>query len=170
MATTASLWPKEIETRREKAPVAILREQASILGEKTRNLVQGEVSTSKSVNNQFAYDFYIVSPPLENYHFKLMTVSHGINFYPLQVDIDQDIHSEIFGEGQYAEYPHIYGRAESEKQFLDLLKQIFGAEKTVRVITSLLSQADPDWDAKGDWPPPENPFSEENEEDDDIPF
>ena len=38
-----NLWPDDITVMGKKAPVTILREQASMLGEKTKNIVIGQV-------------------------------------------------------------------------------------------------------------------------------
>ena len=39
------LWPKDISEISIKSPVAILREQASLLGQKTKGLVTAEVKS-----------------------------------------------------------------------------------------------------------------------------
>ncbi len=52
-----------------------------MLGEKTRQLVKGEVVTQPTANT-FVHYFYIVAPTL-SYKFELFTLSHSVNFYPL---------------------------------------------------------------------------------------
>jgi len=44
----SDLWPKDIGNTNLRAPVSILREQASLLGEKTQNLVKADVYTLRS--------------------------------------------------------------------------------------------------------------------------
>ena len=40
------LWPDDIAVTSLQVPVTILRQQATLLGEKTKNLVEGEVSST----------------------------------------------------------------------------------------------------------------------------
>ncbi|MEI6103881.1 MAG: hypothetical protein WCP70_08040 [Methanothrix sp.] len=44
----ADLWPNDIGNATQKAPLSILQEQASILGAKTKNLVEAEVRVSSA--------------------------------------------------------------------------------------------------------------------------
>jgi hypothetical protein len=168
MSMETSLWPKGIETERAKAPVSILREQATILGKLTKNLVRGEVyAVDRAPSDRFSYEFYITSPPLGNYQYKLLIIDHGIGLYPVNIYIEDAILgelaylSDIKNDG-YEEYIEV----KDDERFIEVLKLIFNANKTVRVITGLLSQADPNWEAKGDWP---TQTSQEDAEDD-IPF
>jgi hypothetical protein len=152
MTANASLWPKDIENQRTRAPVAILREQASILGQITQNLVQGQVYTDIQENERFRYEFFIVSPPLANYQYQLLTMLHDVSLYPVEIYTEEAIKLAIQNDvrlisEEYGEYI----KAETEEELLAALKAIFGAKKTVQVITALLSQADPHWKAKGDW-------------------
>ena len=169
MKQSFSLWPEGIENQRSKAPVAILREQAAILGDLTKNLVQGEVYTETYGNNGFQCELFITSPALGNYRYQLLYVQHEISLYPVDIFVEDAIREEIKGDirferGEY-EKPHIL--AQTEEEFLEALKLIFRTNKTVQVITALLSQADPNWEAKGDWPVPDEPNSITE---DDIPF
>ena len=45
MPDTNDLWPANIADSNLTTPVTILKEQAALLGEKTRQLVKGEVVT-----------------------------------------------------------------------------------------------------------------------------
>jgi hypothetical protein len=42
------LWPEEIAKVKIKSPVPILNEQASLLGQKTQNIILAEVSKSEA--------------------------------------------------------------------------------------------------------------------------
>ena len=96
------LWPEDIGPIPEsKGPVIILREQASLLGKKTNNLVEAEVVQLEPsrpeppivavqiepsmFETRFNYAFLIVAPPLNNYRYKLFTISHGIDAYPVTI-------------------------------------------------------------------------------------
>src|SRR5580704_15217123 len=74
------LWPTNIADANLLTPVTILKEQAALLGEKTRQLVTGEVATP-ATGNLFVHHFYIVAPTL-NYKYELFSISHGVSFYP----------------------------------------------------------------------------------------
>jgi len=80
MPDTNDLWPENIADSNLVTPVSILKQQAALLGEKTRQLVKGEVVT-QTTGNLFVHYFYIAAPTL-SYKFELFTLSHGVNFYP----------------------------------------------------------------------------------------
>lgn len=56
------LWPEQIGEEKFNAPVSIMRTQAELLGEKTRNLVTADVSAGQSGDSIFVYHFFIVGP------------------------------------------------------------------------------------------------------------
>lgn len=115
------LWPSNIADSNLTTPVSILKQQAALLGEKTRQLVTGEVTT-QTVGSMFVHFFYIVAPTL-NYRYELFQVNHGINFFPIVV-----IHLK-----QTA-------RIESEAAFVDKLKEILSAKHTLNLVHSLMAQ------------------------------
>ncbi|GAB4231481.1 MAG: hypothetical protein Kow00121_59790 [Elainellaceae cyanobacterium] len=145
------LWPEGIETNRVKSPVTILREQGSLLGQKTKNLVQGEVMESSGRENLFVYSFFIVAPALSHYRYKLFTIRHDVSLYPVRVDVEDRIFDEVDSQFQTGrsdpdgEPLLSYLQADSEEKFLELLREIFKSQKAIQVVTSLLSQSDPNW-------------------------
>jgi hypothetical protein len=116
-----NLWPENIADSNLTTPVTILKEQAAVLGEKTRQLVKGEVVT-QTTGNLFVHYFYIVAPTL-SYKFELFTLSHGVNFYPL---VMRYLNNTI--------------SLSSESDFKDKLKEIFAAPHTLNVVHSILAQ------------------------------
>ena len=116
-----NLWPDNIADSNLTTPVTILKEQAALLGEKTRQLVKGEVVT-QTTGNLFVHCFYIAATTL-NYRFELFSVSHGINFYPL---VMKSLNDTI--------------PLDSESDFKDKLKEIFAAPHTLNVVHSILAQ------------------------------
>ena len=116
-----NLWPENIADSNLTTPVTILKEQAALLGEKTRQLVKGEVVT-QTTGNLFVHYFYIVAPTL-SYKFELFTLSHGVNFYPLVM-----------------KYLNNTISLSSEGEFKDKLKEIFAAPHTLNVVHSILAQ------------------------------
>lgn len=124
------LWPDSIEViQREATPVMILKEQASLLGEKTQNMVLAEVrSKIEQTSNYFVDDFYLVAPLLGNYRFQLFRIRRQLeHLYPVQIKsealgLDKDI--------------------ESEDQFTNVLSDVFSHERTINIIASMLAQSE----------------------------
>src|SRR5258706_9181785 len=83
MATKTDLWG-EIAAPEIRIPVGILREQASLLGPKTQNLVEASVKTDWSKGDNFVHTFLLVVPALDNYAYCLFRVSHGVSLYPVK--------------------------------------------------------------------------------------
>jgi hypothetical protein len=115
------LWPANVADSNLITPITILKEQAALLGEKTRQLVKGEVTT-QAAGAMFVHSFNIVAPTL-SYKFELFTASHGVNFYPLVLRRLNDTIS-----------------CNSESDFKDKLKEIFASQHTLNVVHSILAQ------------------------------
>ncbi|MCX6045086.1 MAG: hypothetical protein NT075_08230 [Chloroflexi bacterium] len=158
-----SLWPK-LDRNVPSAPVAILKEQASLLGKSTQNLVIAEIETlqvvdttiklkpfgladvsnlmmsisDKSFNSSliFQYAFYLVAPALNHYRYQLFLIGYGIDFYPVHFRLDSDVQQEL-GISEASDIV-----VQTEEQFLGILKTIFSAEKTQRVIQAIWTQSE----------------------------
>lgn len=130
-----NLWPTKIQPIKLRPPVSILKEQASLLGQVTQNIVIAEVRTARGdQRDQAEHDFLIVAPALGNYRVSLFKAMHKpIELYPLR------ILSEILAaENQYfAEW-----EVKDEGQLKSKLKEIFAAPKTTQIIQSLLAQSE----------------------------
>ena len=128
-----NLWPEDIAVTGAVAPVSILKEQASLLGERTKNLVEGKVSPGHGIGvdlllqNRFSYDFDLVAPALNNYRYRLFSISHFVEFYPLTI-ASAPLNSNEF-------------QVNYEEEFLKALERIFSSEKTKRIISSLIAQS-----------------------------
>ncbi len=142
MATVTSLWPKDIQIKTAKAPVAVLREQAKALGEMTNYSIHGEVIPHPIEEGTFFYTFNIACPSLGNYRYSLLSIQHDINLYPVQITTSEDIYQEIQNNKEIdsTSYKEIF--ASSEDELLIILETIFKSEKTKHVIASLLSQVE----------------------------
>jgi hypothetical protein len=51
------LWPEDVTVTDVLPPVAIMRQQAALLGDKTQNLVQAEVTTKAAPKGQIRHSF-----------------------------------------------------------------------------------------------------------------
>lgn len=114
-------WPANIAESSLVTPVSILREQAALLGEKTRQLLKGEVQTSTN-GNLLVHSFAVVAPTL-GYRYELFSVQHTATFYPLVV--------------RFVGNPT---QVMSEDEFKNKLKEILAAPQTVNVVHSILAQ------------------------------
>ncbi|RLC20652.1 MAG: hypothetical protein DRI57_04335 [Deltaproteobacteria bacterium] len=140
-----SLWPENLTVTGIKAPVIILREQASLLGDTTQNIIEAEVKRAdvspdmrldKKNDMGFRYVFYIVAPALGNYQYKLFTIWHSVDLYPVIICPDQDVRDELYPDSHKDEI-----QTESENEFIEMLKAIFHSKKTGNIIQALVSQS-----------------------------
>jgi hypothetical protein len=119
------LWPDDIGLTSVTTPAAILREQAALLAEKTKGLVEGEVKSSAS-GTSFSHCLELRVPALEDYRYQLLTVGHPIEQYPVTIG---------FGGGMR---PPI--NAEDEPAFVRALREVLSSDETKRVIRGLVAQ------------------------------
>jgi len=129
-----NLWPEDIAVNEVVAPVAILKDQASLLGERTKNLVEGRVTQREHHFHEpdFVYDFYLVAPALNNYRYRLFSISHDVQFYPLA--IEEGGVSDLNGrDSQF--------QVSNEEEFLEALATMFSSERTKGIISSLIAQS-----------------------------
>ena len=68
-------WPDEIPDPADTAPVALLKEQGAILGQKTRGELEGVVRTSTE-NGTVFYSLYLKADALGDYLYKLLYIAH----------------------------------------------------------------------------------------------
>jgi hypothetical protein len=146
------LWPPNLATTTGRSPLTVLKEQASLLGLKTKNIVKAGVrrfpATPPSPSTRFVtpampallhdepfqYAFFLEAPALDNYAYRLFSAAYNVNLYPVRFSIDQDIASELQAGGDDL-------IAASEEEFTRLLRLILGSQKTRNVINALLSQS-----------------------------
>jgi len=123
MAAQTDFWG-EIAPAAVRTPLAILREQAALLGAKTKNLIEATVATS--VNGpQFQRRFNLVVPSLGNYTYELFWVTHGIEMYPIIVPLAPPKDRELT----------------TEQEFTEWLRGKLSSDATKKIIVNLLAQA-----------------------------
>jgi hypothetical protein len=145
-----SLWPPDIAASTKRlSPVAILRQQATLLGQRTKNLVEAEVET-KAADHQkkLQHWFYLVAPALDFYKYPLFRVEHSpTQFYPLMIRFNVGAETSTKGdrsskfEGITSREQVMMLRVKSEAEFTAHLKTIFAADETKKVIQSLIDQS-----------------------------
>ena len=117
------LWPATITATSDLVtPVALLKEQAALLGEKTQNLVVAEVS-SRAGGTIFYHNFNLVAPALEGYRYNLFTLQHNIDLYPVTL--------MTFGSVL---------TIQSQEELIERLREALSDERTTKVIKSLIAQ------------------------------
>ena len=124
--TTEDLWPSDIGVSGPVSPVSILRKQATLLGTKTRNLVEGKVELTQDNGKNFQYVFYLLAPALKNYRYRLFSLLYPVEFYPITINFEAKNKSFT---------------AKDQDDYLTKLKVVFADEKTTSVIKALISQS-----------------------------
>ena len=133
-STTASgvhdLWPKEIE-QVVLTPLAIMRIQAAILRDKTKNLLEAEIESTEIPTNRIKHTFILVAPALERYTYSLFAVKHDVGLvYPAAVESQavQDVWKND-------------AVAATQEEFTHLIFKVLNDNKTKAVISSLLARS-----------------------------
>jgi len=121
MAAQTDFWG-DIRATAVRTPVAILREQASLLGAKTKNLIEATVFT-ESVRGSFRHVFNLVVPGLDHYTYNLFAIDHGIDLYPVTV-LNRDL------------------KFETEEAFTNWLRTELSSANTKKIIGNLLTQVE----------------------------
>ena len=120
MAAQQDFWG-ELQQVQFRTPVAILKEQVALLGQKTGHLVSAKV-VSETRGSTFIHRFALVVPALDEYSYELFLIQHGVDLYPVTGFLGSD--------------PVL--RAEAE--FANWLRETLSPAETKRIISNLLAQ------------------------------
>jgi hypothetical protein len=86
---TESYWPVEIIDAADPEPVAILKEQAALLGERTKNAVEAIVKPSTEDGTAY-HSLYLKADALGDYLYKLLYIAYPVigrgGDYPITVE------------------------------------------------------------------------------------
>ena len=122
-STFEDLWPADLGATDVVPPVVILRQQATMLGQRTQNILLGEVLSEPGEEDTIYHNFYIKAPALGNYRYKLFWISQKItSLYPIWIS----------GSEQ---------SLEDATMLRSALIAVFNSDNTKRVIQSLLAQS-----------------------------
>jgi len=142
------LWPSDLGIVSIVTPAAILRAQATLLGEKTKGILEGAVETS-SVGDQIRHRFVIRVPALGNYRYPLFSVHHAVDLYPVFIDEEPatprpalmpDL-SSVPGFTSLGDRLDRASGLKSEPALRDWLRQTLASDETKRIIANLYAQA-----------------------------
>ena len=128
MTSQPDFWG-DIELTGDRTPLVILREQAALLGAKTKNVVKVKVTTSVS-GKHLHHSFNLVAPALDNYTYELFRVRHGVEAYPVNVEA-MDAKLPI-----KAHFPIL----RDEAGFAAWLQEQLSSPRTKKIIATLFSQ------------------------------
>lgn len=97
---SSNLWQVDFEKPAIQSPAAILQEQSTFLSEKTDKQIVGEVVQDEEYDEtgRFLWMMYLRAPALGNYRFRLLSIEHGADFYPLKFRADEDALLEVSDE------------------------------------------------------------------------
>jgi hypothetical protein len=119
MAALTDLWGNLDTEELVRTPVSILKEQASLLGKKTGNVIEARVETSFS-GGEFSHRLLLVAPALDGYTYELLKFYHRAELYP------------VLAAGM---------QLDDEELFMKWLGTKLSSAETHRIITNLLSQS-----------------------------
>lgn len=124
---TQDLWGELSLEENIRTPVTILREQAALLGQKTQNVLQGDVRIGRHGVSDFEAEFFITAPALDDYAYQLFSVIYPLTMYPLRI-------SETIINMPPIQYP-------TEESFINALGIILSHAKVRKIISSLVAQS-----------------------------
>jgi len=120
MATLTDFWG-DIAPSAVRSPAAILRQQAALLGTKTKNLIEATVVTEAAFG-EIRHRFLLVVPALDSYSYQLFRIEHGVNLYPVMVEGEPPV------------------RLDSEHDFIKWLQATLSSDHTKKIVGNLLAQ------------------------------
>jgi hypothetical protein len=125
------LWGDISVEKEIKLPVTILKEQATLLGEKTNKILEAIVnSVNLSSRDSVGYSLNIIAPALSNYKYKVLNITHpAILIYPVTIVYQRENGNSIGAS------------CRDEIEFNEKLKEILSSEIVHKVIVALISQS-----------------------------
>ena len=133
-ATIPDLWPTDLDPPvAEPTPSGVLRQQGYLLGQRTGNVVYGEVR-SQSFMDQDGLDLFIHSFHLRcsymEYDRVLLSVKHGLIPYPADLIVNALPSQSVLSEKKVS----------GSKELTDTLREVFSREDVIKIIRSLRTQ------------------------------
>ena len=128
-----NLWPTDIgQITAQRGPATLLKEQAALLAQLTKGLVEAEVRSGQDPDEQnFVDNFYVVGPTI-NYQYLLFTLRYPIEFYPAEL---------LFVPAEAIDGSTRNVKIEDDTKLADEVRQIFSSEKTKGVISAIIARS-----------------------------
>jgi hypothetical protein len=136
------LWPADLGIAPIVTPAAILREQAALLGEKTKGVLEGTVETL-AIGVDVRHRFVILAPALGYYRYVLFQVHHSsITLYPVFVDEEPAMPQRaLSSDFSLVERLNEASGLPSEEALRAWLRQTLASDVTTHIIRNLHAQA-----------------------------
>jgi hypothetical protein len=143
----ASLWPQDIRVP-TRSPLSILKEQAGLLNEVTKGVLQGEVTTVTGADDFVIHRLDIVTPRLDGARYRVLTITHRTALYPVVMEADvfriarplPSVARELFSE--------VWPRpddwrpvAASQEEFTARLREVLNSPHVRGLIETLILQS-----------------------------
>jgi hypothetical protein len=131
------LWSDSIKVD-VVTPLAILRAQIDPLRQRTKGLLRAEVRTITADDPEVVHVMELVAPTLNNYRHQVLSVHHEKNLvYPAQFRADcfEPVDDDYAPENEGG-----WPSADSEEEFIELLRKALGSKSVNAVISSLLAR------------------------------
>lgn len=145
-----SYWPDVIRAT-VQSPLSILSEQAEAITEQTGGVLVGKVVRGVSDDERTTLALDIVVPELKNYRHRILTVNH-LQTMPYPTTVDADVFRPTGPDplSQAWQLPPILGgqvrkpenRADTDQEFVELIKKVFQSPSVVSVAQSLVARAE----------------------------
>jgi hypothetical protein len=127
------LWPADFGDAGAPSPADVLRQQATLLGQKTGNTVLGRVYTRMLDPDTFEHTFSLYAPLL-GFERPILGVTHGLGYYPARLALDPVVVRDGNTSGAVLE-------AADADEFVAKLGDALKMEGTKATIRSLLGQS-----------------------------
>lgn len=126
-----------------RAPLTIMKEQATALTEQTKGSLVGLVETGTYGADDLAINLSIQVPSLNNYKYRLITYTQPITMYPGTLAAEVPMAS---GTSQTGLINSLGTRPQAtevknEQEFVAALKGLLASNEIKRLVSSLLAQA-----------------------------
>lgn len=120
-----NLWGEMPDVDAIRTPIAILKEQASLLKQKTNGLLEGTVQILEQELDQLIATLDIVAPVLGGYSVRIVQIKYGLHFYPVEV-------IDILANRGY--------NSNDEDSYKSNLETVFRSQHVQKIIKTLIQQ------------------------------
>ena len=137
------LLPNKYSKAKLKAPMTILKQQASLVGKKTNHKVVASVERAAiPVRNDDAlrYHFLFSTPARPIYHYHHFSIEHDVDLYPVFFYLDEDTQEDV--ESKIGKWYGIL-TAKSEEELELVLREVLRADETQRIIKKIYAHSKP---------------------------
>ena len=128
------LWPEDLKVPDETTPALLMRQQAELLGQRTKGRVEAEVITQALEGGRLAHHFRFKATALGGYVHSLFIAIHSKN-HPYPVTVEQVVpRSAKILQGTAP-----IMTCNSEQEFEQVLRDLFASSEIRNAVESLLA-------------------------------